>query len=90
MSANNRVDCGNKRYRYVYDQAYIIYDDNREPKRVIGAVRDINELKEKEVSLLQQNNILRDIAWVGSHEVRRPLASILGLFVTSNGYAYSL
>ena len=74
-----RIDCGNKKYRYVYDQAYIIYNDNQQPKRMIGAVRDINELKEREASLLQQNNTLRDIAWVGSHEVRRPLASILGL-----------
>ncbi|MDB5157136.1 MAG: domain S-box-containing protein [Mucilaginibacter sp.] len=74
-----RVDCGNKNYRYVYDQANIIYNDERKPLRMIGAIKDINDLKENEASLLQQNNILREIAWAGSHEVRRPLASILGL-----------
>ncbi len=46
---------------------------------MIGAVRDINDLKGKEKSLLEQNKTLMDIAWMESHEMRRPLASILGL-----------
>ncbi|MDB5116692.1 MAG: domain S-box-containing protein [Mucilaginibacter sp.] len=74
-----RMDCGNKSYRYVYDQASIIYDQDGRPLRMIGAVKDITDLKEKEAALLRQNNMLREIAWVESHEVRRPLASMLSL-----------
>lgn len=74
-----RVDCGNKNYRWVSDQASISYNKEGAPLRMIGAVRDINDLKEKEKSLLQQNMILKNIAWMESHEIRRPLASILGL-----------
>jgi|GEM_PF-2467562 len=74
-----RVDCGNKNYRWVSDQAHITYDERGTPLRMIGAVRDINELKEKEKSLLVQNKILKEIAWMESHEIRRPLASILAL-----------
>jgi len=74
-----RVDCGNNNYRWVSDQASISYNEQHKPIRMIGAVRDINELKEKEKSLLEQNIILKDIAWTGSHEIRRPLASILAL-----------
>lgn len=40
---------------------------------------DISAIKTKEESLLRQNEVLREIAWIESHEVRRPLASILGL-----------
>ncbi|MEO6521550.1 MAG: PAS domain S-box protein [Mucilaginibacter sp.] len=40
---------------------------------------DISGIKKKEEFLLRQNEVLREIAWIESHEVRRPLASILGL-----------
>ena len=74
-----RVDCGDKNYRWVNDQASIMYDAEGKPLRMVGAVRDINDLKAKEKSLVEQNIILKDIAWMESHEIRRPLASILGL-----------
>lgn len=74
-----RVDCGGKNYRWVNDQASITYDTEGKPLRMVGAVRDISDLKAKEKSLMEQNAILKDIAWMESHEIRRPLASILGL-----------
>lgn len=74
-----RVDCGNKEYRWVSDHASITYNEEGAPLQMIGAVRDINDLKAKEKSLLEQNMILKNIAWMESHEIRRPLASILGL-----------
>jgi PAS domain S-box-containing protein len=57
---------------------------------VIGGLiinsRDITERKQQEeklrevvLSLYQQNKALKDIAFIQSHEVRRPLANILGL-----------
>jgi PAS domain S-box-containing protein len=74
-----RVNCGNNEYRWVSDHASITYDQDGQPLQMIGAVRDINDLKAKEKSLVEQNKILKDIAWMESHEIRRPLASILGL-----------
>jgi PAS domain S-box-containing protein len=40
---------------------------------------NITTRKEKEDEITKQNTILRDIAWLSSHEIRRPAASILGL-----------
>ncbi|OCX50645.1 hypothetical protein BEL04_23025 [Mucilaginibacter sp. PPCGB 2223] len=36
-------------------------------------------LQQANTELLRQNNLLREISWAQSHNVRRPLASILGL-----------
>lgn len=74
-----RVNCGEDGFRYVSDQASIVYGLKKKPLRMIGAIRDINDLKEKEASLYKQNEILREIAWIESHEIRRPLASIMAL-----------
>lgn len=41
--------------------------------------QDISERKHKEQQVVRQNISLRAIAWKQSHEVRRPLANILGL-----------
>lgn len=38
-----RVDAD--RYKYVFSQGYIIYNDDREPVRIVGAVKDIDEFK---------------------------------------------
>ncbi len=78
-----RVNFGNANYRWVSDKASIIYND-KQPVRAIGSIRDINDLKQQEESLKHQNNILRDIAWIESHEIRRPLATILGLVELAN------
>lgn len=40
-----RVNCGNGEYKFVYDQGYFVYNDNEEPIRLIGAIKDIDELK---------------------------------------------
>ncbi|PJJ84950.1 PAS domain S-box protein [Mucilaginibacter auburnensis] len=79
-----RVNCGNVNYRWVSDKASIIYNEQQQPLRMVGSIRDINDIKEQEESLKHQNNILREIAWIESHEIRRPLASILGLVELAN------
>jgi nitrate/nitrite-specific signal transduction histidine kinase len=37
------------------------------------------ELKKQEIKILEQNETLKQIAWQQSHELRRPVANILGL-----------
>jgi PAS domain S-box-containing protein len=42
-------------------------------------VKNITDQKEARLALAKQNEVLKDIAWKQSHEVRGPVASILGL-----------
>jgi PAS domain S-box-containing protein len=39
-----RVNCGSEGYKYVFDQGYFIYDNSGEPTRLIGAIKDVNDL----------------------------------------------
>lgn len=45
----------------------------------ISIQNNITARKEKEEKIRHQNEILKNIAWMGSHELRKPVASILGL-----------
>lgn len=78
-TAEYRLKCKNGLYKYVYDRAYIIYNAKNEPITIIGAVQDISVLKEREIEILKQNNKLKEIAQISSHDLRRPVTSILGL-----------
>ncbi len=40
-----RVDVGDGVYKYIMDQGYLIFNDDHEPVRLIGAIRDIDTLK---------------------------------------------
>lgn len=46
--ATYRVRCADGTYKYVFDQAYLLTDDEGTPKRIIGAVKDIDELRQKD------------------------------------------
>lgn len=52
-----RVNCGNGHYKYIMDQGYFIYNDHKEPIRLIGVVKDIDDLKRS----TQENKRLADI-----------------------------
>lgn len=45
---------------------------------------DITLLKEKSEKVSRQNEMLRNVAWLSSHELRKPVASILGLIELIN------
>jgi PAS domain S-box-containing protein len=47
--------------------------------RVYGSIQDITERHNYTEAIERQNEKLREIAWIQSHEVRAPLASIMGL-----------
>ena len=63
---------GNGDYATVLDKGIVIRDENGLGKRMIGAIQDITRLK-------QQNERLNEIALINAHEIRRPVATILGL-----------
>lgn len=56
-----------------------VYDEQQQLVAVSFNATNISEQKEKELKILKQNAMLREIAQIQSHEVRRPVATILGL-----------
>ncbi len=63
-------------FRFVYNPAY---DRSGNIIGISWSATDINESKQHEQKILEQNNALRRIAYVQSHDFRKPVASILGL-----------
>ncbi len=57
---------------------YPVYTDN---KLIVVSIssRDISERKKNEIFIKKQNDALSDIIFFQSHEVRRPVANILGI-----------
>jgi signal transduction histidine kinase len=46
---------------------------------MIGAMQDITLIKQNELRITHQNKQLMEIAEINAHEIRRPVATILGL-----------
>lgn len=70
----------------VIDRGVIIRDERGKPIRMVGAMNDITERKNFEISrnnyvrqIEIQNEKLKNIAWTQSHIVRAPLARMLGI-----------
>ena len=77
--AEYRYMCADGSFKYIRDRGYAIFDQCGEPVRMIGAMQDIDKQKKYEQQLLSQNEQLKEIAWLNSHQVRRPLSNILAL-----------
>lgn len=56
-----------------------VYNDAHEVIRYISVENVITERKRIEDKLLQQNEILKKLAWTNSHAIRKPVVSILSL-----------
>lgn len=56
-----------------------IYNEQKEIINVGCFARDITQRKESENQIREQVIKLREVAWIQSHEVRKPLANIMGL-----------
>ncbi len=50
-----------------------------QPIRLIGINHDITEQQLLQEKLVHKNEQLKKIAWMQSHEIRKPVANILGL-----------
>lgn len=79
-----RINCGNGVYKYIMDQGYFIYNEQKEPVRLIGVIKDIDDLKQSIQENKRQNEFLKEVAWLSSHEIRRPVATMLGLMYLIN------
>jgi len=71
-SQEYRFKKANGDYATVMDKGIVLRDENGVGKRMIGAIQDITTLK-------RQNEQLTEIALINAHEIRRPVATILGL-----------
>ncbi|SEW20933.1 PAS domain-containing protein [Chitinophaga arvensicola] len=85
-SEEYRFRCADGSYKHVVDRAFIMYENNI-PHRMIGMIQDIDKHVKQARQLEEQNKALKEIAWINSHEIRRPVVAILsitGLFDKSN------
>lgn len=71
-SQEYRFRKANGEYAQVLDRGIVIRDENGVGKRMIGAMQDISTLR-------KQHERLTEIALINSHEIRKPVATILGL-----------
>jgi PAS domain S-box-containing protein len=79
MQIKYRFLCHDGSYKYIYDRAFLIFDSNHKPIRMIGAMQDVTQFRNYILSIKRQNLKLKKIAWTQSHVVRAPLARIMGL-----------
>jgi len=73
-------------YANVEGNGYIIRDETGRGIRMIGLLRDITERLNYLKAIENQNEQLREIAWMQSHGVRAPLAKIMGLIDLIKNY----
>jgi len=69
----------NYRNKTFFNKLKPIKNKKGEIESFVMILVDITERKQREKKIIQQNQKLRTIAWKQSHEVRAPLANILGL-----------
>jgi PAS domain S-box-containing protein len=81
---------------YVQDKAYITHDEKGRPTRMVGAMRNITakklaELEHKKITndLIQRNKDLEQFAYIVSHNLRAPVANIIGFLQVFNNYELS-
>lgn len=65
--------------RYIESHAIIKKSESGRILSLIGTNRDVTGTFEVQEKIRSQNKALRDIAFIQSHEVRKPLANILGM-----------
>jgi PAS domain S-box-containing protein len=65
--------------RYTTISFHPVFDDQKRIRGVSCFARDITEQRKHLLKIEQQNTALREIAFIESHKVRGPVATILGL-----------
>lgn len=83
-SAIYRVTMPNGKIRHIESHAIVKKSNEGKVIRLIGTNRNISDDIAVQEKLKTQNKVLRDIAFIQSHEVRRPLANILGVIEVLN------
>lgn len=79
-----RIVLPSGKIRHIESHAITKKSNKGDVLRLIGTNRNITDDIAVQEKLKTQNKILRDIAFIQSHEVRRPLANILGVIEVLN------
>jgi len=89
-----RKDCV---LRYVYHEWQFEFDKSKNPIRLFGIIQDITERKLAEIErtkiindLIERNNDLEQFTYIISHNLRAPVANILGIESLMNDPALSI
>ena len=79
-----RIIDKDQQIRHLHSRIMVKRDRDDSPCQLIGFSIDITQHKQQTLALETQNQKLLEIAWVQSHEVRAPLARIMGLVEVLN------
>ncbi len=77
--AQFRIIRPNGDIRMIQGNVTCIRDAAKQPIRLIGINHDITDQQRIQDKIQDQNDRLRKIAWMQSHEIRKPVANIIGL-----------
>jgi len=69
----------NRKIAYVQHKGIFIRDKSGMPVRAIGSMVDVTSAIERVHKIETQNAALKEIAWIQAHQVRAPLATLMGL-----------
>jgi signal transduction histidine kinase len=77
VTSERKIDCSQVSmwYRAEYHPFY----EGNHIAGVALTITDITDQKRHELQIERQNELLREIAWMQSHQTRQPVATILGL-----------
>jgi len=71
---------------YVNDRGYILHNKFHRPLRMVGAIKDVTDVKLAEIEkqklmedLIKRNEALEQFTYIVSHNLRAPVANILGI-----------
>lgn len=77
--AQFRIIRPNGDIRIIKGNVTCIRDAGKQPIRLIGINHDITDQQRIQSKMQDQNDRLKKIAWMQSHEIRKPVANIMGL-----------
>lgn len=69
----------NDQIRWIHVNAKFKLNKNGAGEKVFGTIQDVTTLKETELKLEETNNELKTFIYKASHDLRGPIASVLGL-----------
>ena len=74
-----RIITKNGEVKYVDSKFVVVRGPDQKPVKLLGFLWDITSQTDYIQKIESQNKKLKEIAWIQSHEVRGPLARVLGL-----------
>ncbi|MBS1777816.1 MAG: hypothetical protein JST70_00730 [Bacteroidetes bacterium] len=79
-----RIVTGKNEIKHLLVRGEVTLDDNGMINTINATLQDVTEQRLYIQKIQQQNQKLKDIAWIQSHKVRSPVATIMGLIQLFN------